>query len=148
MTPKNFLSLAPRLVVGLVLLYAGFLKAAGPAAEFAAALAAYHLFPSVLLSTLALAIPYVEMWVGLFVLAGLYTRYAASAAAALFCAFLLVLLSALLRGIDLASCGCFGAETLSPRWTVMMDTVLLSLSLWIRRQSKSSPPLSLDRTLN
>jgi len=143
----DVLTILARLVVGTVLMYAGFMKAVGPSAEFAAFLEAYKLFPPWLLSPLAIAVPYVEMWVGLFVLTGFYTRQALLAAAALFTVFLLALGSTLVRGIDLASCGCFGADALSPRYTMILDTVLLALSLVSSKQAKLPSPLSLDRAL-
>lgn len=136
------------MAVGGVLMYAGFMKATGPAAEFAANLAAYKLFPSFLVSPLSLGVPYLEMWVGLFVFAGLYSRYASFAAAALFTAFVLVLGSALLRGIDLTTCGCFGSDTLSPRYTILMDIVLLALSLMSAKINRFTPSWSLDKTLS
>ena len=143
--PDDILCLITRLIVGAVLLYAGFMKAVGPSAEFAAILAAYKLFPPALIGPLSQGLPYVEMWVGLFILTGLYTRQAAFAAALLFTSFLITLLSSLLRGIDLVSCGCFGADALSPRHTLILDTVLLVLSCTIYAQSKLPPSYSLDR---
>src|SRR5450755_4331896 len=98
-----------RALVGGILIYAGFMKAAGPAAEFAAAIAAYKIVPATLNAPMSMALPYIEMWVGLFVLFGLYTQEAALAASFLFSLFFVALAAALLRGIDLASCGCFGA---------------------------------------
>ena len=148
MKPREFLVVFARLAVGGVLVYAGFLKAAGPVAEFAAILEAYKLFPSAALTPLALGLPYVEMWVGLFVLSGLYTRYAALIAAILSTAFLSAVGSALARGLDLASCGCFGPDTLKPQHTLAIDVVLLALSLVIVKLGKLPPPLSLDRTLS
>jgi len=145
--PSEILGLLTRLVVGGVLIYAGFMKAAGPAAEFAAILEAYKLFPSSLLAPLSVGLPYVEMWVGLFVLTGLYTRQAALAAVVLFSVFLAVLLSTLIRGIDLASCGCFGADSLSPRHTLILDVALLALALTTFRLSKLPPAYSLDRAI-
>jgi len=136
-----------RMIVGGVLIYAGFLKAAGPSAEFAAAIAAYKILPSALVIPLSIALPYIEMWVGLFVFSGFYTRYAAITAAVMFAVFLIVLGSAQIRGIDLASCGCFGADALSPHRTFAMDTVLLALSLLTYRFNKFPQPYSLDQTL-
>ena len=136
-----------RLAVGGILIYAGFMKAVGSSAEFAALLGAYKLFPSTLLSPLSYLLPYVEMWVGLFVLFGLFTRQAALAAAVLFASFLVALLSSLIRGIDLASCGCFGADSISPRYTLILDVVLLSLSLTTYALSRHAPPWSLDRAI-
>ena len=137
-----------RAAVGGVLLYAGFMKAAGPSAEFAAAIAAYKILPAALVTPFSIAIPYLEMWIGLFVLTGFYSRYASLAAAALFAVFMIVLGSALLRGIDLASCGCFGADTLSPRYTIVMDAVLLALSLASSKLNRFTPSWSLDRILS
>jgi putative oxidoreductase len=143
---KSVLFIA-RALVGGILIYAGFMKAAGPSAEFAAAIAAYKILPAALITPASVALPYIEMWVGLFVLFGLYMRAAALAATFLFSLFLITLSSALLRGIDLASCGCFGADTLSPRYTIVMDAVLLALSVFTYRQTKIPPPYSLDGVL-
>ena len=123
------------------------MKAVGPVAEFAGMIEAYKLLPAALVTPSATALPYIEMWVGLFVLTGFYTRQAAIVAAILFGTFLIALGSTLVRGIDLASCGCFGADALSPRYTVVMDTVLLAFSILIYKQSTVPPPLSLDKTL-
>jgi hypothetical protein len=136
-----------RLIVGGVLLYAGFMKAIGPAAEFAAVIAAYKILPAVLITPLSIALPYIEMWIGLFILAGLYTRQISIAAAVLFSTFFIALGSALVRRIDLASCGCFGPDTLSPRYTILLDIVLWMFSVVIYRQSTVPPPLSLDKAL-
>jgi len=136
-----------RLIVGGVLVYAGFMKAIGPYAEFAAIITAYKLLPSALVTPFSIAIPFIEMWVGLFVLTGFWTRQAAISAAVLFGTFLIALASTLVRGIDLASCGCFGADAMSPRYTIVMDVVLWALSILIYRQAIVPPPLSLDKTL-
>ncbi len=145
--PSDIVGLFARVLVGGVLVYAGFLKAAGPSAEFAAALAAYKLFPPFLITPLSTLVPYVEMWVGLFVFTGFYTRYSSLAAAVLFTIFLSVLGSALLRGIDLASCGCFGADMLSPHRTLAMDTVLFVLSLTTHKLNRYPTRWSLDQAL-
>jgi uncharacterized membrane protein YphA (DoxX/SURF4 family) len=139
--------LLARIIVGGVLVYAGFMKAIGPSAEFAAIIAAYKILPAALVTPLSMALPYIEMWIGLFVLAGFYTRQAAIAAVVLIGAFSIALVSALVRGIDLASCGCFGADALSPRYTIVMDAVLFTLSVVIYRQAVVPPPFSLDRAL-
>ena len=139
--------LALRAILGGVLLYAGFLKAAGPIAEFAAAIEAYKLLPSILISPLALALPYVEMGFGVYLFSGFLTRMSAVAAGAMFATYLAVLGSALARGIDLASCGCFGADTLSPRHTIVMDAVLLAISALLYKLSKEPTPYSLDAWL-
>jgi len=141
----DLIILFSRLAIGGVLLYAGFMKAVGPSAEFAAAMETYKVFPPSLLTPLAIGVPYVEMWAGLFLLTGLYTRQAALFASLLFISFLTLISSAFLRGIDLTSCGCFGSEVLSPRYTLILDVSFLILALSTFKLATYSPPLSLDR---
>lgn len=145
--PLQLVLLLGRVAVAGVLLYAGFQKAVAPAAEFAAAMANYHLFPTAILKPLSIAVPYVEMWIGLFLLTGLHTRWAALAAASLFAGFIAVIGITALRGIDLASCGCFGSDLFSPKITLVMDAVLLVLSVLIWKRAGSRPPYSLDHAL-
>jgi uncharacterized membrane protein YphA (DoxX/SURF4 family) len=145
--PADIFSVIARIAVGGTLLYAGFMKAAGPAAEFAAVLEAYKLFPTALLTPLSIGVPYAEMWIGLFVLTGFYTRPAALLSALFFTAFLVVIGSALVRHIDLASCGCFGADAVSPRHTLVLDAAGLVLSLTLFKHARRSLPLSLDRLI-
>lgn len=141
----DLLVLISRLAIGGVLLYAGFMKAVGPSAEFAAVLETYKIFPPSLLTPLSIAMPYVEMWAGLFLLTGLFTRQAAWVAALLFLSFLAVISSALIRGIDLTSCGCFGTDILPPRYTLILDTILFALAFITYRRTRLAPALSLDR---
>jgi putative oxidoreductase len=143
----DLLSLLGRLLVGGVLVYAGFSKALAPSAEFAGALAAYHLFPTALLTPLSIAMPWIEIWTGLFLIAGLYTTIAAGCATALFAGFLTVLTTARLRHIDLTSCGCFGAETFSPQTTLKLDIALLVVSVLLLTASRSLRRWTLDSSL-
>lgn len=143
-----FVSLLIRAVIGGVLIYAGFEKAVRPTAEFAAMISAYQIVPSQAAPVLALLLPYLEMWIGLFVLTGLFSRLAPAASAVLFALFLIALSSALLRGIDLVSCGCFGADTLSPKITLLMDSVLLTLSIVLYRIHGFPQPMTLDDFLS
>jgi uncharacterized membrane protein YphA (DoxX/SURF4 family) len=136
--------LMARLIVGGILLYAGFMKAMAPLAEFVAAIDAYHLLPYKVITPLAFGLPWIEMWVGIFLIAGYAMRLSASLATMLFTMFFGVLGSAIARGIDLSSCGCFGSETMSPRQTIGMDAILLAFSIGLIRLSAQPRPYSLD----
>lgn len=143
--PVDLGLLLARLGVGGILIYAGFLKAVGPAPEFAALLGAYKLFPAPLLKPLSIGLPYVEMWVGLFLVTGFYTRWAALASSLLAAAFLISVGSTFARGIDLGVCGCFGPQSLTPKHTFALDIILLAFSIFSYRASRAAPFLSLDR---
>jgi len=139
------LLLAFRVMVSGVLLYAGFTKALGPTAEFAAQIANYQLLPSFLLTPFAYALPWLEIWTGLFLLTGLHTKRAAYAAAALFAMFLGAMSLAYFRGVDLKDCGCFGTGGFPPHITFIMDIVMLGLSLFIAKKNTMPQLYSLDQ---
>ncbi len=136
-----------RVLVGGILLYSGFSKALAPAAEFAAQIELYKLLPHAALLPFATALPWLEIWTGLFVIAGLHTRKAAFAAAGLFMMFIGAIGLAFARGIDLKDCGCFGAGSLPPQVTLGMDIVLIGLSLFIAWKSRTPQMYSLDKKL-
>jgi uncharacterized membrane protein YphA (DoxX/SURF4 family) len=95
-----------RVVLGLVLLAAGVLKAGHPV-ELAATLATFRLLPSQIVGPLALALPYVEILLGGYLIAGLFTRVAAAVGCAQFVIYASAIASAIVRHIA-ANCGCFG----------------------------------------
>ncbi len=133
-----------RIFVGGILLYAGFSKAMGPSAEFAAAINAYRILPPALVTPLALGLPWMEMEIGIFLLAGFCTGWAALGSTALFLVFLGALGSSLFRGIDLVSCGCFGSERFSPRQTIWLDAGLLIASIWLVARRKKPQVMSFE----
>lgn len=95
-----------RVLLGGLLIVAGALKAGHPA-ELAASIAGFRLLPAQIVGPLALALPYVELMLGAYLVAGLFTRVAAIVAALQFFCYAGAVASAVLRHIA-ASCGCFG----------------------------------------
>jgi uncharacterized membrane protein YphA (DoxX/SURF4 family) len=109
-SPLAWITFAARLAVGAVFVLAGTTKLVNPG-SFSATLLAYDVLPVDLLRPVALALPWVEVVVGLYLLAGLFTRVAAGAAIALLVVFMVAITQALLRGLSLEDCGCFGDIT-------------------------------------
>jgi uncharacterized membrane protein YphA (DoxX/SURF4 family) len=97
---------AIRVLVGGLLLLAGGLKVGHPT-ELAANIAGFRLFPPAIVGPLALALPYVELWLGAYLVAGLFTRVVAAVAAVQFVCYGGAIASAVVRHIP-ANCGCFG----------------------------------------
>jgi uncharacterized membrane protein YphA (DoxX/SURF4 family) len=97
---------AARLLLGAVLVVAGLLKLPDPAAAVRA-VRAYQLLPEALLGPVAFGLPVVEIAVGLALLAGVFVRTAALAAAVLMAVFIAAVGSAWARGLQI-DCGCFG----------------------------------------
>ena len=143
MKPKDLLSLAARVIVGAVLIYAGATKAAAPAEEFALVIDAYAVIPTSLALPMAGLLPWVELIVGWALLLGVGGRAASSAAAVMFGFFLTALGSVVVRGIPLPNCGCFGdAMHFTPAQASIFDSTLLALC-WLAYRGGTGA-LSLD----
>jgi uncharacterized membrane protein YphA (DoxX/SURF4 family) len=95
-----------RVALGGVFLAAGGLKV-GHADVFASEIAGFQLLPHPLIAPLALLLPFLELMIGVYLLIGLFTRFAAWVAALEMVVFAAAIASAVLRGISTA-CGCFG----------------------------------------
>lgn len=98
---------ACRLLVGGVFGVAGAGKALDHQAMIVA-VDAYDLLPGALVPPVAAALPWVELAVGLALLAGYAIRVAGATASALLVGFLVALAQAKARGLPI-DCGCFGA---------------------------------------
>ncbi len=103
-----------RILLGGLLLAAGALKAGDPS-SLAASIAGFRLLPAAIVGPLALALPYLELMLGAYLIVGLFTRVAATLAAFEFSIYAVAIASAVLRRIP-AGCGCFG-----PRDTAIAD---------------------------
>lgn len=94
-----------RIFLGGTFLYASYDKILHPDL-FAGAVVDYHILPSSLAGLVAVTLPWVELFCGLFLILGLFTRSSALVACLMFFVFSIALTSAVLRGIDI-DCGCF-----------------------------------------
>lgn len=134
----DWLGTGLRLTIGGVLLVAGALKVANPAAS-ALAVRAYQLLPYDLAGSVGYALPVVEILVGVLLVVGLFTRVAASVAAALLLAFVVGIASVWARGLSI-DCGCFGGggtigqEQTAYPWELTRDVGLLLAGVWLVRR--------------
>lgn len=129
---QNAASVIARIIVGGVLIYAGFSKLVAPVGEFAAAIDAYKILPTSSAIEFAGILPWVELYAGVFVLFGYFLKTGVRVAAVLFAMFLIVLVLSFLRGINPATCGCFGAGVkLTPAQGIAFDAVLFSLAYYL-----------------
>ncbi len=94
-----------RLVLGVVFIAASLDKARHPLA-FARAVSYYHVLPDETINVFALVVPWVELLAGVALVVGVASRGAAALIGGLLVVFVIALVSAIARGIDI-SCGCF-----------------------------------------
>ncbi|MHB8147644.1 MAG: MauE/DoxX family redox-associated membrane protein [Vulcanimicrobiaceae bacterium] len=139
------LTLVLRIALGAVLVAAGALKI-GHAADLAAAIAGFRLLPGDIVAPLALALPYLEIMLGGYLLLGLFTRTAAIVVCVQFLAYAAAIASAVLRHIP-ADCGCFGPHDVATAdWPhVAFDLALAALAAIIAYGAPGA--LALDRRI-
>ena len=124
------LLLACVLAAGLFI-YAGVVKAISPA-QFLADIEGYRLLPQILAIAVAFYLPWLEILCGLALLTRHFRRGALTALISLLIIFVVALVSAWLRGLDI-SCGCFGdsVDHASYTWLILRDILILSLLIVI-----------------
>jgi uncharacterized membrane protein YphA (DoxX/SURF4 family) len=141
-----------RLVLAFIFLLAGASKVGRPWV-FVHTVESYNMLPTALARPLGLALPWIELLIGLYLVIGLFTRATALAAAALLSVFFIALSVQIARGNG-GECGCFG--TISPLVTTLVggntigvgdlvrDGLLLLLAVIV---ALSTPLVAVDRLL-
>jgi uncharacterized membrane protein YphA (DoxX/SURF4 family) len=105
---SNGVILFLRLLLGALFIYASFDKIVHPH-QFAIAVRAYKIIPVGYSNLFALMLSWSEMIAGVFIIAGVFTRQAASAIFIMLSMFLMAILISLVRGLAI-DCGCFRSE--------------------------------------
>jgi len=134
-----------RLLLGGLLLAAGLLKVGHPA-DLAETIATFRLLPSQVVGPLAVALPYFELLLGAYLVAGLFTRVVATISAVQFLCYGGAIASAVVRHIA-ANCGCFGPrDSTTADWPhVAFDLLLAGASVFVAAAGPGA--LAVDRKL-
>jgi len=121
------------IVVGAVFLISGGLKAWNPSL-FYGSIEGYQILPAIPALLLAYYLPYLEIVLGLGLVAGVKVLECASLTVGLLVVFLAALVSVWLRGIDI-ECGCFGSgSAASGLWEpILRDGFLFLVMLYVIR---------------
>lgn len=132
-TFASWLSLIGRLGAGQVFIFAGLIKVGDPA-EVARSIQAFGVVENdSLISLAAYIIPWTEIIAGVLLVAGLFTRAAATVILLMLIGFVALILNAMNKGQEL-TCGCFGKIELfcsGPlgRCNLIQDGVFAALAL-------------------
>jgi putative oxidoreductase len=110
-----------RCVLGVVFLVTGVLKIVHPAAFYSGLLTYAVPFPDVFLRTVAVTLPWSEVFCGALLLLNCWAETVRPLVAFLCLTFVLMLSQAVLRRLDL-DCSCFGG--VGPRWLARPDVAL------------------------
>lgn len=135
---QPWLSTLARLLLGAVWIVAGATKVAD-LAESVRAVRAYRLLPETVVPIVGAGLPFVEIALGLLLIAGIGTRIAAAVSAVVLAVFIVGIVSAWARGLRI-ECGCFGgggdlAATVKPAYGAELarDVGLVALGTFLLR---------------
>jgi len=128
--PVTVAALVLRVVLGVIFVYAAWVKLREPWALFAMAIDSYQVLPVWAVELVAHVLPWFELLLGILLIAGLWRRVSTVAASLLLVVFFSLMVRALAKGMQI-DCGCFGpGERLS--WvTLLRDGALLASSLFV-----------------
>lgn len=139
---NRWLLLLLRLGIGGAFLYAGYLKIWEPMA-FADSIASFRILPAELINIMALALPPLEIILGVMLVTGWRVRVASFGVLLLSIIFAFALGQALMRGLKV-DCGCFGSGKPSTAKTLLglgRDVLLIAGSswLWVKTAFRANP---------
>ena len=137
----SWLVLALRIVLGVIFIVAGVSKVG-----HADVIAGFRLLTPEVIAPIAIALPFLEILLGIYLILGLFTRAAAWVAVALLGIFDLAIASAVVRGMSV-SCGCFGPNdaTVTTWPEVARDAVFVVLAAIVALRAPGM--LALDRRI-
>lgn len=134
-------------LLGMLMLWAAVSKLTNPA-DFLGSLDAYQLpLPKLLLQTVAIVLPWVELLCGLLLLAGLWLGTALTLVSGMLAVFVIVTGQAWARGLEIG-CGCFSLKMFglaempglerffeSVAFAFFRNLVLLALAVFLLRKT-------------
>ena len=121
-------ALALRLLLGAVFVYAAYTKLRQSWLLFALSIDSYQMLPEWAVLAIARTLPWLELALGVLLIAGTWIRYTSIAATTILTLFFGVMVYQYAHGAGI-DCGCFGVgEALSAK-TVARDGVLLAGAL-------------------
>jgi uncharacterized membrane protein YphA (DoxX/SURF4 family) len=145
----DIIGLLARLVLGVVLLWAGAAKVTSPASS-ALAVRAYKILPYDFAGYVGFALPVLEILIGLLLVVGLFTRVSAVVGGLLMLAFIIGISWAWAHGYSI-DCGCFGGGgTIAASQTqypleILRDVGIASCAAWLVVRPRTA--YSLDHRL-
>ena len=121
-----------RILMGLVFLYASYDKILRPEA-FAKAVFNYQILPDTAVNIVALVLPWLELLIGLSLVAGIWLEGSTVISTSLMLIFIGSLIFNQIRGLDI-HCGCFSTDaTQGPAGmlTIIRDFLFLVASIYL-----------------
>ena len=125
----RWLALVLRIALGGIFLYAAWAKLRDPWELYALAINSYEVLPLWAVELVARTLPWLELVVGVGLIAGIGLRIWSATTSALLVVFFALMVRALAKGMQI-NCGCFGGTgDIISKWTLLRDGSMLAGSL-------------------
>ena len=124
-----------RVLIGVIFIYASYDKVLDPG-KFARDIANYHIIPFGLENLIAIILPWLELFIGIGLIAGLMVDGSSMISGGLMTIFILFILQATLRGFNI-ECGCGLKEGEMVGWNKILENLVFlgaSYLVWQRQQ--------------
>lgn len=137
---NKYLLIALRIIVGGFFVYASMDKLLNQE-DFAKAIYNYKIdLIAPFINIMAIVLPYIELFTGLFLIAGIYKRGSSMLIIIMLVVFIIALTQAYIRGLDI-NCACFSLETPTEKSDILNriieDILLLGATILIYIKSKT-----------
>ena len=127
-----------RVALGAMFVYAAWMKLREPWALFAISIDSYQVLPIWAVEMVARGLPWFELLLGVWLVAGVYRRISSVAASLLLALFFSLMVRAMAKGMQI-DCGCFGPGERLSGVTLLRDGALLASSLFVTFMALWSP---------
>ena len=122
---RTYLMFLARVFLGIMWVIAGIEKIADPA-QFSREISNYHLLPFGIENTVAIILPWLELFIGLSLIFGLYVNSASFISSILMVIFIIFIAQAMFRGFNI-ECGCGLKEGQMVGWGKIFENTLYFL---------------------
>ncbi len=141
----NNIILGCRFLIAALFIVSGGEKLLGSSEDFYYVLQAYAVFPDPLARLISFVFPWVEFSTGVFLALGLWLRPVLALLTVISGSFILVVGQAIVRGLPIDNCGCFGELVHLPlRGVIVVDVTTLILALVCLKHGEAVSLFSVD----
>ena len=128
-----------RVALGAIFVYAAWIKLRDPWQLFAMSIDSYRILPLGAVELAAHVIPWMELAVGLMLIAGLWLRISGSIVSLLLLTFFVLMLRAYAKGMAI-DCGCFGPGEAISWKTLLRDGSMVAAALLLTTMAFRNRP--------
>ena len=124
-----------RVILGCIFIYGSYDKILDPG-KFARDIANYHIIPLGFENSIAIILPWLELLIGLGLIAGIMVDGSAVISGGLLMIFIVLILQAILRGFNI-ECGCGLKEGEMVGWSKILENIVFLGASYLVFQQKN-----------